>query len=336
MNIRVITPGLLTTVQDAGRSGHASIGVGNAGAMDSVALRLANCLVGNSHNAAALEITLLGPRLCFDDDALIALSGAPIRAHCDDREVPSWRPVAIRAGSELTLGGMRHGARSYLAIAGGINTQCVLGSRSSDLNAGLGPPMLVAGAALAMHPAPVDVGRRLWKELHADRASTRAKMAAAAWSIDPTPWFNHATQTPLRMIAGSHFPHLDQPSRRALFDTGFRVGVDSNRVGYRLQGATLALREALELVSEGVSTGTVQLPPGGEPIVLMAEAPSCGGYPRIGQIIAVDLPRLAQYRPGDTLHFGETSLDDAQTRYLQRERALSRIAQNIAQRLRED
>ena len=137
------------------------------------------------------------------------------------------------------------------------------------------------------------------------------------------------------MIAGSHFSHLDRHSQRALFNTGFRIGVDSNRVGYRLEGATLALCAPLELISEGVSTGTVQLPHSGNPIVLMAEAPSCGGYPRIGQIIAVDLPRLAQYRPGDTLQFVETSLDDAQTGYLERERALTRIAQNIRQRLRE-
>ncbi len=329
MTIHVLAPGLLSTVQDGGRSGQAALGVGHGGAMDTVALRLANILVGNVENAATLELTLRGPRLRFDSDSLVAVTGADIEAHCGDAALPMWRPLAIRAGSELAFGNVRRGARSYLAVAGGIGIAPVLGSRSSDLNAGLGARALIAGDTLPTEPASRYVAPSLWRELGA------TPCAATKWSLDPQPWFDSGLRRSIRVIAGSHSPHLDNASQRALFSAEFRIGADSNRVGYRLHGPALALREPLELISEGVMPGTVQLPPGGDPIVLMAEAPTCGGYPRIAQVIGVDLPHLAQHRPGEVLRFAETSLDDAQTRYLERERAMARVARIIAERLRD-
>lgn len=326
MSITVLAAGMLTTVQDGGRSGHAALGVGRAGAMDPVALRLANALVGNDilvgnvNNASALEITLRGPHLRFDNDTLIAITGADIPAHCDGKPVLPWRPAVLRAGSELTLGAMPRGTRSYLAVAGGIDVMPMLGSRSTDINSRLGGRVLAAGDVLA-----IATTRKITSENHC--------VIAGNWSLDPRPWFDPDPQTPIRVIAGTHFPHLDNASQRALFATAFRIDADSNRVGYRLRGATLALREPLELVSAGVVPGTVQLPPGGDPILLMAEAPTCGGYPRIAQVITVDLPRLAQRPPGGMVRFAETSLDEAQTRYLERERALARIARIVAERL---
>ncbi len=331
MSISVLSPGLLTTVQDGGRTGHAALGIGQAGAMDATALRLANILVGNVENAAALEFTLRGPRLHFGHDSLIAVTGAEIDAHCGDVPLPMWRPIAIRAGTEIAFGGMRRGARAYLAVAGGIGVASVIGSRSSDLNAGIGGHALVTSDALPAQPAQAGIARRLWSESGADTCA----FASAHWALDPQPWFDPDLRRPIRVITGTHFPRLDDASRHALLTSSFRIGADSNRVGYRLEGLLLAMREPLELVSEGVTPGTVQLPPNGNPIVLMAEAPTCGGYPRLGQIIGVDLPRLAQYRPGDRLRFTEASLDDAQTRYLERERALGRIAQTVAERLHE-
>jgi len=322
VSITVLAAGLLTSVQDCGRHGHAALGVGCAGAMDTVGLRLANLLVGNLHNAAALEITLRGPRLNFDHDAVIAITGADIQAHCAGVPVPAWRPVMLRAGSELAFAGMSRGARSYLAVAGGIDVAAVLGSRSTDVNAGLGGCVLALDDVLAVATPRHD-------------ADKQRRIASADWSLDPRPWFDPDPKTPIRVVAASHFPQLDSASQRAFFATAFRIDADSNRVGYRLRGATLALREPLELVSAGVVPGTVQLPPGGDPIVLMAEAPTCGGYPRIAQVIAVDLARLAQRRPGDVVAFAETSLEEAQTRYLERERALARIGHLVAKRLHE-
>lgn len=322
MNIKVLAAGMLTTVQDGGRHGHAALGVGCAGAMDTVALRLANLLAGNDENAAALEITLRGPRLRLENDALIAITGADIQAQCAGEPVAAWRPVMLRAGSELAFGGMARGTRSYLAVAGGIDIAPVLGSRSTDVNARLGGRVLATDDVLETATPREAVSRQ-------------RRIAAADWSLDPRPWFDPDPQTPIRVVAGSHFPQLDSASQRALFATALRIDAESNRVGYRLRGATLALREPLELVSAGVVPGTVQLPPGGDPIVLMAEAPTCGGYPRIAQVIAVDLARLAQRRPGDAVRFAETSLEEAQTRYLERERALARIVHLVAERLHE-
>ena len=340
MSIRVLSPGWLTSVQDSGRIGHAAIGVGRAGAMDDVALRLANALVGNAENAAALEITLRGPRLRFDSDALIALTGAVVDARCATQEIPLWRPVCVPAGAELDLGGMRRGARSYLAVAGGIDVASALGSRSTDINAALGPFSgrgLVAGDDLEigktvdgkLSPSSTALGGRS----SGDRAGHDG-IAAANWSLDPQPWFDARGDLPVALARGTHFECLSASSRRALFASEFRVGNESNRVGYRLESAKLKLEAPMELISEGVVPGTMQLPPNGIPIVLMAEAPTTGGYPRIGMVATVDLPRLAQRRPGDHVRFVETSLAEAQTRYLQRERALAALIQTITERLK--
>ena len=313
MSIMVLAPGLLTTVQDGGRRGHADIGVGRAGAMDDVALRRANMLVGNADHAAALEITWRGPRLRCDAACLIAVTGAPLEAMCDGAALPMWRPVTVRAGAELSLGGMRRGARSYLAFAGGIGTPTLLDSRSTDVNAGIGSA-LVAGNVL-----PV--------------AAPAMREPQAKWSLDPAPWFDVDATQAIRVVAGAHFSRLDAAAQGHLLDSAFRVSADSNRVGYRLEGPKLALQRPLELISCGVVPGTVQLPPGGAPIVLMAEAPTTGGYPRIAHVIAVDQPRLAQRRPGDSVRFTQVSPATAQTLYLERERVLATLAQTVRERL---
>jgi antagonist of KipI len=339
MSIRVLSPGWLTSVQDTGRSGHAALGAGVAGAMDSTALRLANALVGNGANAAALEVTLRGPRLRFESDALIALTGAAIDAHCGAQAIPAWRPVAIGAGAELELGDMRRGARAYLAVAGGIDLAEVLGSRSTDINAALGPfngRGLVAGDALPIAQVEPERLSRLRRALRAtplERSGESNEFVSAHWSLDPQPWFDLRGDLPVALLHGSHFEHLDMASRRALFDGSFRVGNESNRVGYRLEGPRLNPGAPLELISEGVVPGTVQLPPNGSAIVLMAEAPTTGGYPRIAHVATVDLPRLAQRRPGDHVRFVETSLAEAQSRYLQREQALTALTRTIGERL---
>jgi len=315
MSIRVIKPGLLSSVQDCGRHGHAALGVGHAGAMDLPALRLANALVDNAADAAALELTLLGPTLHFEMTTRIALCGADLDARLDGIPVPMWCVVDVAAGSTLDATRMRSGVRAILAVAGGLAVTPVLGSASADINAGLGPRALHADDLLATGPASAC-------------RSTRAP----SWSIDPRPWFDFDVERPLRLIRGSHFEALDSTSRLALFDRVFRVSSDSNRVGLRLDGVVLALAGPLEQVSEPVTTGTVQLPPAGQPIVLMAEHPTTGGYPRIGQVAAVDLPRLAQRRPGDHVRFSEITLDDAFARYRMQQRELDTLIAAIHER----
>jgi antagonist of KipI len=339
MSVRVLSPGWLTSVQDIGRSGQAAIGVGHCGAMDGVALRLANALVGNAGNAAALEITLRGPRLRLETDVIIALTGAVIDARCGSLVIPAWRPVWLAAGSELELGDMRRGARAYLAIAGGVDVAPVLDSRSTDINAALGPlggRAVVAGDELPIGQVPAERMARLRRALGAlppDDWRGHDAVVAAHWSLDPQPWFDLRGDEPIALVRGRHFGNLDAASRRALFTDSFRVGNESNRVGYRLEGAKLRLDAPLELISESVVSGTLQLPPNGDPIALMAEAPTTGGYPRIAHVASVDQPRLAQRRPGGRVRFFENSLAEAQSRYLAREQALRALVQSINERL---
>jgi biotin-dependent carboxylase-like uncharacterized protein len=315
--IEVLDPGLLSSLQDAGRPGYAHLGIGRAGAADLPALQLANALVGNQANACAIEFTLRGARLRLHRDASVALTGAPLpRANCDGVPLPMWQAHGCAAGSVLELGPMASGCRSYLAVGGGIDVAPWLGSRATDINAGAGPLQgraLRAGDRLRLGAAPPVVAR------------------SRRWSLDPRPWFDEAAV--LRLQPASHTAQLDDVSRAALIADTFRLRADSNRVGARLQGPALRLRQPLELVSEGVIAGVMQLPPGGQPIVLLNEHPATGGYPRIAQLAAIDLARLAQRRPGDLLRFAWITPDQAGQAYDRQQQRLHCLLANIARRL---
>lgn len=324
MSIEVIKPGLLSTLQDAGRHGYAALGVGRAGVMDQPSWRLANALVGNSSGEAALEITLGGPTLRFQRHVVIALTGGIIEARADGQSLPPWTSCFLPAGTVLRLGGMRHGCRSYLAVRGGFDSAPALGSRSTDLHARIGP---LDGRA-------IQAGDVIPFGQHAAARWFRSgkQVQALRWGLDPQPWLDYA-HAPLALMRGHHYVALDDASQRALFAQRFVISKDSNRTGSRMEGAPLQLRYPLELISEATLPGTLQLPPSGQPILLQAEAPVTGGYPRIGQLAAVDLPHFAQRRPGDAIYFHETSMHEALERLRKRDEALQRLLQRIEQRL---
>lgn len=320
MSLQVLTPGLLTTLQDAGRDGWRHLGVGRAGALDAYSHAVANLLVGNPVDTVALEITLTGPRLRFGRAARIALCGAQIEAQVDGLAIPGWRPVELPAGSELVLGGCRTGVRSYLAIAGGLATTDLLGSAATDLRGGFGGFLgraLVAGDELPMAATEIP------KVDH---------VHIAPWWIDPTPDLDFDLNAPatVRVLAG----HDHTVPADALFAREWHVAAASNRQGLRLQGAPLQLECSDERISEPIAPGTIQLPPDGSPIVLLADAQTHGGYPRIGHAIVADRPRLAQLRPGDEVRFVPCS--PMQARQLRSEQAqrLARIALAIEARQR--
>lgn len=319
--IDVLRAGLLSSVQDQGRRGHAATGVGHAGAMDADAAKLANWLAGNDADAAVIEITLSGPALRFTRATTIALCGAEAELRLDGERIAGWRPQAVAAGDVLDCGGLRRGARLYLAVAGGIAVAPVLGSRSVDINAGLGPcegRALRAGDRL---PLAAEDGLRLRR--------------TPAWSLAPAPWFDPDPQRRLRLLPGAHYAELEPASQRTLQTETFRILPESNRVGLRLQGAALRLRQPLELISAGVTRGTLQLPPGGQPIMLAAEHPTTGGYPRIAHLIGADQSRLGQYRPGDSLRLRLVGLDEAEALRARRARALALVHHYIEQKLME-
>lgn len=319
MSIEVVKPGLLTTLQDAGRPGYAHLGIGRSGAFDAPALRLANALCGNPPHACGLEITLAGPTLRFTRDSMLAITGAPIGIRIDGADAPGWSPLHVRAGATVMLGAMRRGCRSYLAVGGGIAIEPVLGSCSTDVNAALGP-----------FARPLQVGDVLPTSATDDAPAP--SRAAGHWRLDPRPWF-HDEAPRLRLMPGQHLERLTNTSRKALFEHAFTVAKDSNRVGLRLSGPGLDRTAPIEMVSEGCVPGVLQLPPSGEPIALGPECPASGGYPRIGQIAAVDLPRLAQCRPGDAVRFMPCSLDDALHALRKREQVLARLEGAIQARL---
>ncbi|MEO6968987.1 MAG: biotin-dependent carboxyltransferase family protein [Rhodanobacteraceae bacterium] len=332
MTIEVIKNGLLTTPQDLGRAGYTHLGIGRAGAFDLPALRIANALSGNYVDDCALEITLLGPTLRFHRDAHIAMTGASAPMHIDGIEQPMWSPCFVTAGSLLTIGAMRSGCRAYLAVRGGFAFEPVLGSRSLDVNAALGPldnRALRAGDVLQVGNAG---GPKLARKAGQRVTATEPQH----WCVDPHSWFDPDSRHHLRLLPGRHFDQLDASSRAALFAEPFRVANDSNRVGVRLEGPRLSLSEPVETISEGCVAGTLQLPPSGQPIALGVEHPVSGGYPHIGQIISVDLPILAQRRPGDALRFVPCSLDEALRLLHKRERQLHDMENAIQQRLVEN
>ncbi len=317
MTLTVLKPGTLTTLQDAGRVGFRHLGVGRAGAVDSYSSRVANLLVGNPGAATLLEMTMSGPTLRFARAARIAISGADIDASLDGLDLPGWRPIDLPPGSELRFGVCRRGARAYLAVAGGFDVAPVLGSTSTDLRAGFGGyegRALRAGDELRLCGAVVD--------------TPAARIAT--WWIDPRPDLELANESIAHVLPGDDATTpADAISRQS-----WRVAAASDRQGLRLEGPTLALATARERISEPVTPGTIQLPPDGQPIVLLADAQTVGGYPRIGHVASADLPHLAQCRPGDTLHFVAIDATEAKARLRAQRQRLARIELAIAQRIR--
>jgi antagonist of KipI len=317
MSIEVLAPGVLTTVQDRGRIGWRHLGVGCAGALDEHAHVLANLLVGNPADAAALEITLSGPRIRFDRAVHIAFCGGDIDARCDGTALPAARPILLPAGATLALGACRRGARTTLAVGGGIDVTTVLDSRSTDLRGGFGG---VDGRALRAGDV-VPLGDTDIVDVDAPRI--------ASW------WIDDAHDAPpgdaIRVLPGAD----GMTPADALFSRRWRVAPASDRQGIRLEGDGLQPADARERISAPVAPGTIQLPPDGRPIVLLADAQTHGGYPRIGHVIRADLPRLAQLRPGDALRFAACTPEQAQAAWRRRQQALARLTLMIEHQRRQ-
>ncbi len=322
--------GLQTTVQDLGRPAQQHAAIPGGGAMDRVACRAANLLVGNDDNAAVLEATLLGPAITFEHATLFALAGGDLEGRIDDTPIPVWHPVFAPAGSTLRFGQAIRGCRTYIAVAGGVDIPAVFGSRSTYLRGAFGGHegrALRAGDTLTTLPAST-TSRRIQASLDGGRPG----VAIARWSLGLTLRPRYAGDVVVRVLQGAHASLLDTESRATMFDARFRVSSSSDRMGYRLEANTLALRSPTELMSEGVAFGTVQLPPGGAPIILMADRQTTGGYPRIAEVASVDLPLVAQLKPGDTLRFRSVSLGAAQRLYLERETEMAQARAGIALR----
>jgi len=311
MSLRIIRPGLLTTLQDRGRYGLQHLGVVPCGPMDAVAFELANALVGNREGEAAIELTLLGPEIEFERDALVAICGAQFDATLAGRALPLNRPVLVEKKSVLKTGRSLLGSRAYLAVAGGIATAPVLGSRSTYLPArfgGLQGRLLRAGDNLPLIDDVASLSLQRYEKLGGKK--NIADLRSVSWSA-PSLTLPEREPIVIHAMEGRHHAHFDAAARRAFFEATWKVSPDSNRMGFRLAGPVLARAEALEILSEPACLGTVQVPANGLPIALMADRQTTGGYPKIAEIAAADVPRLAQLAPGGKVQFARCTLEQA-------------------------
>jgi antagonist of KipI len=310
--IDVLDGGLLTTVQDLGRTGSQQYGVPVSGAMDAWSMRAANRLVGNGDEAAALEITLAGPVLRFDGPGVIALTGADLGARLDGRPVAMWRSIEVPAAAELSFSGVRDGMRAYLAIGGGIDVPLVLGSRSTLTKARLGGFM---GRALA-------AGDRVPAGACADTADR------GGWGVPAgvVPVYGHAHT--IRVVMGPQDDAFTDEGIRTFLSESYTLAPQSDRVGCRLTGPRIAHRRGADIVSDGTAFGAVQVSGDGMPIVLMADRGTTGGYTKIATAASADLPRLAQAAPGDRIRFVRIEVGEAQALLRAARALLDRIARD--------
>lgn len=325
MSIEVVKPGVLSTLQDLGRVGFQRFGVPVCGAMDEWSHRIANVLVGNAEHEATLEVTLMGPSLRFTETALIAITGADLSPRIGEHAVPQRTPVLVRAGSQLDCGRRVAGMRAYLAVRSGFAVAPVMGSKSTYVRGGFGGldgRALRKGDSLAIAAGDADRAfPRLASELH---TSTRPFVTFDdAPDVPSTPSVD--SPATLRVVAGQQWAAFTQEARQAFVDGEFRLSPQSDRMGFRFEGPKLSLREPLEMISEAVAFGTIQVPPDGKPIVLMADRQTTGGYPKIASVASVDLPILAQTMPQQGVRFAPIPLDEAQRLDLARERAIAAI-----------
>jgi biotin-dependent carboxylase-like uncharacterized protein len=297
-SLLVLEPGLLTTIQDLGRPGLARFGVAPGGALDRAALVLGNRLVGNDPGDAALEMTLLGPRLRFTGPAVIAITGADLGARRGQESIPRWRPVAVQTGDELYFDNSAArdgGARAYLCIDGGIAVEPVLNSRSTDLVGGFGGlegRALRAGDELPLQPR-TDIGvltRRL---------------------AMPIPSYSSAIE--VRVVLGPQADRFTDEGVVAFLGNPYVVSAKADRMGVRLTGPVITHRHGADLVSEGIAHGAIQVPGDGQPIVLLAGRQTVGGYVKIATVIGADLDRLGQALPGTQVRFAAVDPPTART-----------------------
>lgn len=324
MAIKVNKPGLLTTVQDTGRFGEYAIGMPPSGAMDVFSYQVGNYLVGNEEGAAGLEITYFGPELEFTENAVIAVTGAEMPPKINGEEAPTWETLAVEAGDVLSFDYLKNGARSYLAVAGGIDVPLFLHSRSTYTLIGLGG---FEGRAL-----------KEGDELKVGETTDRSDRVGMAVAEAQVPKFTREAE--IRVIIGLASYRLTEESMRTFLETEWTITPDADRIGYRYRGGELEFVEREQpagagsdpanVVDLGYPVGSIQVPGGVEPIVLLNDAVTGGGYATIGTVISVDRDRLAQTKTNDKTRFRSVDLEEALRAREERRQQMAEIKQALS------
>lgn len=290
--IRLVEPGMMTTVQDDGRKGQLRYGIPPSGPMDRRAFLLANRLVGNADGAAGLETSYLGPRFEVDGPCVIAVTGAAAPVAVNGRPAAMWETIALRAGDVVAVGIPRRGVRSYVAFSGGVDVPLVLGSRSTYLRGSLGGlegRVLAAGDVLRLFDAPVPPPRRV--------------RSAAIPEIEPEPV--------LRVVLGPQADRFTREGIETFLGEPYEMLLQSDRMGVRLSGPRIAHTRGHDIASDGTALGSVQVPGDGQPIVLLVDRQSTGGYTKIATVCSFDIGPLGQVRPGQRVRFTPLGLEEA-------------------------
>ncbi|HAL48276.1 MAG: KipI antagonist [Chloroflexi bacterium] len=312
--LEIQSAGLLTTVQDLGRTGYQRFGVAVAGAVDATALRVANILVGNREGAASLEITALGPKAVFLSDTVIAVTGADLGALIDGQSIARWQSVSVVSGSVLEFSGPSDGMRAYLALAGGIDVPVVMGSRATFVPGGLGG---FDGRALA----PGDVVRAL------PTANTNGLRGPGLPEDIVPPVYGKEHE--VRVVLGPQEAAFTTTGVSTFLSSPYAVTAESDRMGCRLEGPVIEHESRPDIVSDATALGSIQTPGNGQPIVLLADRGTTGGYPKIATVISPDIGLLAQAMTGDTVRFTAVTVGQAHDILREQEAMIAEIKQSV-------
>lgn len=309
--------GILTSIQDLGRSGNRRLGVNPSGAMDTLSMRLINILLDNNENEAVIEFHYPAPAITFEEHAIFAIGGADFNPTLNRKSLDNWKIHTATPGDMLSFGRKLNGERAYLAVKGGFKLPDVLGSKSTNLKAGFGGKKIEKGDYL-------EPNLRNGSLYH---AAQKLSVSPKRVNVNMQPVFGELKE--IRIVAGVDFEELDKPSRDKIFNQRFIISSHSDRMGYRLEGDSLNLGDSNDRISSSVAFGTIQLLPDGQLIILMADHQTVGGYPKIGHVIGVDLPVLAQLSVGQHISFREVSTEVAESVFIKQEKAIQRFKTSI-------
>ena len=323
MAFSIIKPGLLDTIQDLGRHGFGNWGVNPGGAMDIYAAQVANLLVGNDQHEAVIEIHFPGPQILFEQNTLIAITGADFSPTVNDEVIPRWQPVVVRKNTVLHFPSLVQGGRCYLSVHGGYCLKKWLNSYSTSLKAGVGM-QLKKGDELPFNESTIYFAGLL-KEAN--------DFEILPWRVNTEKIYAYPHE--IGVLPGHEWACLSDAAHASFVEDNYLIHPSSDRMGYQLSGAPLAMQRSAELVSSAVSFGTIQLLPSGQLIVLMADHQTTGGYPRIAHVVSAHLPKLAQLRPSDTIQFKLMDLESAEQLLVLRQKELHILQRSCMDHLNE-
>lgn len=305
-------PGVLTTIQDEGRYGYEQFGMSPAGPMDVRAFRTANLLVGNPEGESALEATVLGPTLRFDQDNVIAVTGADMAPALNGQPCPMYQAVAVKAGDRLALGAAKTGCRAYIAFAGGLDVPQVMGSRATALQNKVGGYQ----------------GRKLAKGDNVGFRAPNSSLALPRTAPVPPPQGREVT---IRVILGPQDDAFTEEGVKTFLSQPYTVSKDFDRMGCRLEGAVIQHKTDGNIISDGMVTGAIQVPTSGQPIIMLAERQTVGGYTKIATVISTDLPLVGQRKTGDIIRFQAVTVEEAHRLWRDFNRELEELKTRLAQ-----